>query len=262
MSLFINNKNFIFFPFILLKMSTLENSLPLLFGLGALYYIVSSSPSSNKREGFRFQQAPPTIPGVVPPLSDSLGLTQGGGLGFNQSPSLLAGGIPANASPLTAANPNFATLGALSSGQSQLLNKGNFMTTDQVKQMVGSGTPEFNAPILPNPDMKYATGVDPTNPENFIYNRTLFARLKRRYTNDVDYFRGDIDVTPEYRGWFDIRPPSDVDKVQGYFDRYIDIEQETAIRDATFDRNLSASDRKQRNTNPFGDEGKLVYSTL
>ena len=242
-------------------MSTLENSIPLLLGLGALYFVVSSAPSQRK-EGFRFQEAQPGFPGDLPVRTGNIGITQGGGLGFNQSPSLLAGAIPANASPLAEANPNFASLGALASGQSQILNKGNFMTTDQVRQIVGSGTPEFNAPILPNPDMKYATGVDPTNPDNFIYNRTLFARLKRRYTNDVDYFRGDIDVTPEYRGWFDIRPPSDVDKVQGYFDRYIDIEQETAIRDATFNRNLSAADRAQRNTNPFGDEGKLVYSTL
>jgi|LauGreDrversion4_2_1035121.scaffolds.fasta_scaffold63164_4 hypothetical protein len=238
-----------------------KNSLLFALGLGALYYLMAND---TKKEGFRFQQAvtaQPTIPAPIAPRTTDL-LQSGAGLGFNQSPSLQAGGVPPTSVPLNGANPNFASLGALTSGQSQLLNKGNFLTTDQVKQIVGSGTPEFNAPILPNPDMRYSTGVDPTNPQNFIYDRTLFARLKRRYRNDVDYFRGDIDVNPEYRGWFDVRPPSDVDKVTGYFDRYIDIEQETAIRDATFRRNTPVAELQAAQTNPYGDVGRLVYSSL
>jgi hypothetical protein len=242
-----------------------NNKILLLLGLGALGYLVAGS--SPKKEGFRFQQvgnavtAQPTLPAnAVPPRSDNLGLTQGGGLGFNQSPSLQVGAIPPTSSPLTSANPNFATLGSV--GQQNLLNKGNFLTSQQVSDLVGGGSPTLQQQQLPNPDMKYSGGLDPTDPNNFIYDRTLFARLKRRNRNDVDYFRGDIDVTPEYRGWFDIRPPSDVDKVTGYFDRYIDIEQETALRDAIFTRNTPAEELAAAKNNPYGDVGRLVNANI
>lgn len=106
--------------------------------------------------------------------------------------------------------------------------------------------------------MKYSSSVDPTNPENFIYDRTLFSRLKRRYAGvGVDFIRGDIDVRPEYRGWFDIRPPSDNDLVQGYFDKYIDIEQETRLQDSVFTRNSAISDVMEGNVNPWGRADRL-----
>ena len=242
-----------------------NNTAGFLLGVAALAYLVGSN--KKKKENFRFVDgnaitAQPSFNANLSPRSDNIGLNQGGGLAYNQSPSLQMGAVPPTSVPLMSANPNFASLGALASGESQLLNKGNFLTTDQVAKMVGSGTPDYQPNQLPNPDMRYSGGLDPTDPNNFIYDRTLFARLKRRYRNDVDYFRGDIDVTPEYRGWFDIRPPSDVDKVTGYFDRYIDIEQETALRDAVFDRNTPMEEKQRRMYNPYGDVERLVQSNI
>jgi hypothetical protein len=242
-------------------MNSLNSTAVILVGLGSLFYLLSSN---NKKEGFRHfrQQAQPGFNANLSPRSDNIGVQQGGQLGFNQSPSLQMGGVPPTAVPLNG-NPNYNTLGAISSpGDKLLLNRGNFLTNEQVQKIVGSGTPDYQQNQLPNPDMRYAAGLDPTNPNNYIYDRTLFSRLKRRYTNDVDYFRGDIDVTPEYRGWFDIRRPSDVDVVKGYFDRYIDIEQDTAIRDAIFDRNTPMSEKQMRMVNPFGDVDRLVNSDV
>jgi len=83
--------------------------------------------------------------------------------------------------------------------------------------------------------------------------------LKRRYGNQVDFIRGDIDVAPIYRGYFDIRPPSDVDVVKGYFDSYIDIQQNTAIRDSVFERATPIEKLQENAVNPFGDVSKLSY---
>jgi hypothetical protein len=140
------------------------------------------------------------------------------------------------------------------------LLRNNLLTSSQVtqalKDVYGGKTPELQTAqdLLPIPDMKYASTVDPTNPQNFIYDRTLFARLKRRYGNGVDFIRGDIDIKPEYRGWFDIRPPADNDLVQGYFDKYIDIEQETQLQDAIFTRNTPISDALEGQVNPWGKQ--------
>jgi len=245
-----------------------SNILFTLLGLAGLYLILNDQ----KKEGFRFADgdlpqgnavtAQPNFPQLpVPVRSDNIGVNQAGTIGFNQAPMLQQGAIPATASPLGAPNPNFATLGSVSGGKPMLLQN-NLLTSDQVKNMVGSGTPEYFANELPNPDMRYSAGLDPTNPNNFIYDRTLFSRLKRRYGNGVDFFRGDIDVTPEYRGWFDVRPPSDVDVVQGYFDQYIDIQQQTALRDAVFTRNTPISELQSAQKNPWGDVQRLVQSDV
>jgi hypothetical protein len=115
---------------------------------------------------------------------------------------------------------------------------------------------------MPTPDMRYAAGLDPTDPNNFIYERTLFAPLKRRYGNNVDFFRGDIDVTPEKRGWFDTRSVGSQDIVKGYFSNYTDIQQQTTLRDSYFDRQVSAQEKLVANTNPFGDVNRLNTATV
>lgn len=242
-------------------MNSLNSSAVIILGLGALFYLVSSS---SKKEGFRHirQQAQPDFDANLSPRSDNIGVQQGGQLGFNQSPSLQMGGVPPTTVSLMA-NANYNTLGAISSpGDKLLLTRGNFLTNDQVQKIVGSGTPDYQPNQLPTPDMRYSAGLDPTNPQNYIYDRTLFAKLKRRYRNDVDYFRGDIDVTPEYRGWFDIRKPGEVDVVKGYFDRYIDIQQDTAIRDAIFDRNTPDSQKQMRQNNPYGAVDRLANANV
>jgi hypothetical protein len=163
---------------------------------------------------------------------------------------------PPSGSPLDAEtfqNVDFQSLG----GAAAPIPAGG-LTTGQVNDMlrdkIGSGTPEMQETkdLLPVPDMRYTTGLDPTDPQNFMYDRTIFGRLKRRYGNGVDFFRGDIDVKPQYRGWFDLQPPTETDVVRGYFENYIDIEQETAVRDAVFDRVTPIESLYQASINPGG----------
>lgn len=109
-----------------------------------------------------------------------------------------------------------------------------------LNQQLTGGKPEYQEAQLPLGDI-HQVGMDPTDPQNFMYNRTVFAPLKRQYGNGVDFIRGDIDVKQEYRGWFDVRPATDKDIVTGYFDRYIDIQQETALKDAQWTRSTPVS---------------------
>jgi hypothetical protein len=170
---------------------------------------------------------------------------------------------PPSGSPLDAATfdgVDFQELG----GQGAPIAVGGLTTqqvSDILKDRVGSGKPELQSTkdLMPVPDMRYTTGLDPTNPENFMYDRTIFGRLKRRYGNGVDFFRGDIDVKPEYRGWFDLQPPQETDIVTGYFDRYIDIQQETAIKDASFTRSTPIEDLYKASVNPGGKTYLTMY---
>jgi len=221
-----------------------------LLGFAGLYMLLNSN---NKKEGFRFAEgdavvASPNLVSQPPVRSDPNGSV----------PSGLNANTPNFANP--GATPNYSTI-ANFSGQNQLLNN-NLVTSNQAQQMlnkVGRGSPEYQEPQLINPDMKYSSGLDPTNPNNFMYNRTIFAPLKRRYGNEVDWIRGDIDVTPEYRGWFDVRPPASNDVVQGYIaSGYQDIEQETALRDSVFQRNMSPQERATAAVNPWGDEQRVA----
>ena len=126
-----------------------------------------------------------------------------------------------------------------------------------VSKRVGGGKPELQntKDLMPVPDMRHTTGMDPTDPSNFMYNRTIFGKLKRRYGNNVDFFRGDIDIKPEYRGWYDIRPPTEADVVQGYFSKYQDVQQETDVRDSNFMRTLTPDQVNKMNSNPGGKQG-------
>ena len=132
----------------------------------------------------------------------------------------------------------FATMGGGYGGAPGLQNK--VLTSSQADEMLqnkmNGGTPELPEVSLPLNNIEFEGNMDPTNAQNFMYDRTIFAPLKRRYGNQVDFFRGDVQIKQQNRGWFDISPATEKDIVVGYFDRYIDIQQETAIRDANFTR--------------------------
>jgi hypothetical protein len=100
--------------------------------------------------------------------------------------------------------------------------------------------------------MRYSANLDPTDPNNFIYERTLFAPLKRRNYGDVDYFRGDLEIMPEKRGWFDIRSVGDKDVVQGYFSNYSDIQQSATVKDSIFERTLTPEQIQIQRSSPYG----------
>jgi hypothetical protein len=135
------------------------------------------------------------------------------------------------------------------------------ISSNQIAHMIGSGTPEYQetSELMPTPDMKGTITVDPTDPKNFMYDRTIFSQLKRRYGNGVDFFRGDLQIPQEQRGWFDIMPAAQTDIVTGYFDNYIDIQQTTYIKDAEYERTLPADVIEDGKIRPYGEIQKLSY---
>ena len=161
--------------------------------------------------------------------------------------------------------PDMVSLSEMS-GNKQLMQRTTLKPgqVDAMLKQVGKGRPDLQdaKDIMPTPDMRYASGLDPTDPDNFIYERTLFAPLKRRYGNNVDFFRGDIDVTPEFRGWFDVRSVGSQDIVKGYFSNYTDVVQQTTLRDSYFDRRVSEQEKQRSNVNPWGDVDRLSTATI
>ena len=171
----------------------------LLFGTALLagsFFLINNS-MKNKREGFRA-------------LEDELTGGRNGGAqavmsnpgNFPSTPSVrsdvngtLQGGLRATApGQLSAAGASFTNTSgspidykSVGSYTQDTLLRNNNLTSEQVaqalKDVYGGKTPDLQSArdLLPIPDMKYTSSIDPTNPENFIYNRTLFARLKRRY---------------------------------------------------------------------------------
>lgn len=230
----------------------------------------------NSSESFRFQTVPvdpetvsrpqganPELAAPLAPRFDAV--TQGAQTLRGQTPPMPIMGAPAQP---TLNNPEFGQPDFTQLGGAAAPIPSGALTTKQVDDILsnkfGNNTPKYQETVdlMPVPDMRYSAGVDPTDPQSYMYDRTIFSRLKRRYGNGVDFIRGDIDVRPQYRGWFDIQPPTDVDVVEGYFNRYIDVEQETAIKDATFERATPIQTLFQASVNPMGNTQKLAYTTL
>ena len=209
----------------------------------------------------RPQAANPEFRAELAPRTD--GVTQGGGSLMGAAPPQPLMAAPA--APVNAMSaPDFAQLGGLAA---QTVPSGAITSqqaSDILQSRFGVGSPKYidTVELMPVPDMRYSAGVDPTDPQSFMYDRTIFGKLKRRYGNQVDFFRGDLDLKPESRGWFDLQPPTDTDVVKGYFDNYIDIQQETAIKDATFNRTTPVQKLFEATVNPFGRTDKLAYSKI
>ena len=145
--------------------------------------------------------------------------------------------LPGDATGITAGpTVDFATMGGGFGGASDLPAGAltSSQAQDMLQQQMNGGTPQMPEVSLPLANIEHST--DPTDPQNFMYDRTVFAPLKRQYGNQVDFIRGDIDVKQEFRGWFDARPATDKDIVTGYFDRFLDIQQQASLKDAQFNR--------------------------
>lgn len=118
------------------------------------------------------------------------------------------------------------------------------------------------------PDLSYAgaslpkPGIenkfkDPTDPTNFMYDRTLFAPLKRRYgAVQTDFIRGDVYVAPTRFGWFDVPSNPGTDLNPGFFNlNYPSVEASVAGQDTAVVRKnagitLAELEAIQQN-NPF-----------
>jgi len=212
-------------------------------------------------------QSVPMRPSLIPQLPPRFDANQlSSNLTAQSAAPLQVMAAPPSASPLDAMTfdgVDFQNLG----GQGAPLPTGGLSTqqvTDMLRDKVGSGKPELQntKDLMPVPDMRYTTGLDPTDPQNFMYDRTIFGRLKRRYGTEYDYLRGTLDIKPVYRGYFDIAPPQETDIVKGYFDRYIDIEQETAIQDASFTRATPIEDLYKASVNPMGKTNLTMYDHI
>lgn len=104
--------------------------------------------------------------------------------------------------------------------------------------------------LLPVPDLRTPLMRDPSDPENFMYTRTLFAPLKTRNHNEGDRIRGDLNIQPIKTGWFDIATVPSIDLIKGYFGYYNDISEYTDVQDAVFqkDRDLSVDPQRALQT--------------
>ena len=142
------------------------------------------------------------------------------------------------------------------------------LTTSQVNNILAekfgrSGYQQnYVAPkeLLPVADMKKALARDPSDPNTFMYDRYLFAPLKRRYGNvQVDFIRGDLAIPQLRMGWFDVNPVAAQDLAQGYFADYLDVQQSQSIRDSLWERKPTMSEEESS----WGRLGqKTVYSVL
>jgi hypothetical protein len=98
---------------------------------------------------------------------------------------------------------------------------------------------------------------DPTDPSNYMYDRTLFAPLKRRNGGvGTDYIRGDVYVAPNKFGWFDVPSNPGTDLNPGFFNlNYPSFEQSVENQDVEVSRqnsSLTLADLENiQKNNPF-----------
>ena len=200
-------------------------------------------------------QSVPMRPSLIPQIPPRFGQNEKNISNGQYNQDMMAS--PPSSTPLYSSIPgaNYPPVNPLYTVDFDKLGKQEYYA--DVSKRVGGGKPELQntKDLMPVPDMRHTTGMDPTDPSNFMYNRTIFGKLKRRYGNNVDFFRGDIDIKPEYRGWYDIRPPTEADVVQGYFSKYQDVQQETDFRDSNFVRTLTPDQVNKMNSNPGGKQG-------
>jgi hypothetical protein len=111
--------------------------------------------------------------------------------------------------------------------------------------------------LLPAPDMRQPLMRDPSDPSNFMYDRTLFAPLKKRNRNEADRIRGDLDIEPVKTGWFDIATIPTVDLVKGYFGYYNDITQYQDIQDIAYTRQ-----QREATGGDAGDSTRKLTATM
>lgn len=109
--------------------------------------------------------------------------------------------------------------------------------------------------LLPKADIRQCLN-DPTDPGNYMFDRTLFAPLKRRYGNvGTDYIRGDVYVAPNRFGWFDVPANPGTDLNAGFFNlNYPSFDQNVKLQDTEVRRTHPSVTGAQYDLNPYGEQ--------
>lgn len=156
----------------------------------------------------------------------------------------LAADNPQGSSPTKNSNG----YGTLSNDFASLANDGTFQATklnsaatiykSSLNNNYDPKTLKYTVPkdLLPAPDMRQPLARDPSDPSNFMYDRTVLAPLKKRNHNQADRIRGDLDIEPVKTGWFDIATVPTVDLVKGYFGYFNDIQEYQDLQDIAYSR--------------------------
>jgi hypothetical protein len=189
-------------------------------------------------------QSKPTFRADLSPRFDSTRV--GGGNIVGEFPGMSVQGAPLTpVEPLMhVSTPSYSTMGGPDGAYTDPRLPAGGLSTTQVNTILsnkfGRGTSEnYTDPkqLLPVADMKKALARDPSDPNTFMYDRYLFAPLKRRYGNvNVDFIRGDLAIPQQRMGWFDPSPVARQDLSSGYFSDFLDIQQSTSLKDSIFER--------------------------
>jgi hypothetical protein len=137
----------------------------------------------------------------------------------------------------TAAGPDFAGMAGKSDVKKYMASLSN-KNPDTLKYTLPSE-------LLPTPDMRQSLTRDPSDPSNFMYDRTVFAPLKKRNRNEADRIRGDLDIAPIKTGYFDVATVPQVDLVKGYFGYFADTQEMQDLQDISYERTRDMSENNQ-----------------
>lgn len=133
---------------------------------------------------------------------------------------------------------DFASLANSGTFQANKMNAAAAVYKASLNNNYDPNTLKYTVPqdLLPAPDMRQSLARDPSDPSNFMYDRTVFAPLKKRNHNEADRFRGDLDIEVIKNGWFDVATVPTIDTVKGYFGMYRDIEEYQDLQDIVYAR--------------------------
>lgn len=106
-------------------------------------------------------------------------------------------------------------------------------TQAKLNQKKQSTAPEYTetSDMLPAQDMNNTMMKDPSDPQNYMYDRPIYAQTKAKNRNPSDYLRGDLEIATINRGMFDISTDPSNELTKGYFANYQDLEEQTDIQD-------------------------------
>lgn len=122
-------------------------------------------------------------------------------------------------------------------------NFADFGKKSRTKNSSSQDDSNLPSDMLPSPDMRNTLSKDPSDPNNFIYDRTLFAPLKSRSRNAEDRIRGSIPITPAPM-LSKVSSSPHIDLAVGYLDSEFskDITEQHDLDTVTFSRSRNSED--------------------